>query len=102
MSYGGAAPSQGCSGIATPTLVHATVTDPLASNSGVIPAEAHVTTVAALTAPAAPSTQTLGTGGTSVSFNLQYYPTTTQTSGGCSASFSSNVWTITCPAGAAD
>ncbi|MDR3474290.1 MAG: hypothetical protein P4M09_21785 [Devosia sp.] len=98
VSYGGSAPSQGCSGITSPTLVHATVTDPLASNSGVIAAEAHVTGISTQTGPSAP-TVTVPTTGTAVSFTLSSYPTTTQTSGGCTATYSSSTWTVSCPAG---
>jgi Flp pilus assembly protein TadG len=105
IGYNTSAPSQGCGGITTtPTannIVKAPVTDPLANSAGVVAAEAHVATVASLTAPSAPSVVAAsGTGGTSVSLNLQYYPTTAQTSGGCTATFVSNTWTISCPAGA--
>jgi hypothetical protein len=98
VSYGGATPTQGCSGITTQTLTHASVTDPLATNTGVVAAESHVASIASQTGPAAP-TVTVGATGTTVSFTLSSYPTTTQTSGGCTATYSSSTWTVACPAG---
>ncbi|MCW2285369.1 hypothetical protein M2323_003324 [Rhodoblastus acidophilus] len=86
--------SQGCSGVTAGTIKQASVTDPLASTSGVSAAESHVASISTLTSPSAPSVPT-GT----ISFNLGWYPTTTQTSGSCSASNSGSTWTINCPAG---
>jgi len=98
VSYGGTTPSQPCSGIVA-SLSNAAITDPLVSNSGVVAAEAHLSSVATLAAPSAP-TVTANTSGTYVSLNLQYYPTTPQSSGGCAATFSNgNTWTVSCPAG---
>ncbi|WP_374544455.1 beta strand repeat-containing protein [Rhodoblastus sp.] len=97
VTYGGATPTQGCNGITTSTLTHASVTDPLASSSGVVAAENYISNLSlpTLSAPAAPTSS-----GTNVSFSLSYYPTTAQTNGGCTATYSGSTWTITCPAGA--
>ncbi|HUO54387.1 MAG TPA: pilus assembly protein TadG-related protein [Rhodoblastus sp.] len=85
------------------TVKKASTTDPLASNSGVIAAQAEVVTASALTRPTAPAAQAVvgptNTGGTNVSFSLGWSPTTTQTSGPCTARYASSAWTITCPAG---
>ena len=100
VSYGGSTPSQ-CTtptSIITSVLTKATVTDPLASNSGVVAAESHVASIASQTGPSAP-TVTVPTTGTQVSFTLSSWPTTTQTSGGCTATYSSSTWTVSCPAG---
>ncbi|MBB4201218.1 hypothetical protein GGD83_005056, partial [Rhodoblastus sphagnicola] len=110
VTYGGATPSAiSISNIHTgppASIIAQSVTDPLSANSGVLAAEAAATAAASITRPAAPSsinaqqiTPPAGTGGTNVSFNLQYYPTTQQQSGGCTATYQSSVWTISCPAG---
>jgi Flp pilus assembly protein TadG len=92
------APSEPCSGIVPPSgtasvkFAKTVTADPLASNSGVTSATSHMTTVAGLTSPSAP---TVPTGG-DISFG--YYPTSL-TAGGCSGSLSGNTWTLTCPSG---
>jgi hypothetical protein len=96
--YSTSAPSEPCSGIQAPsgetlTITRGESTDPLAGTSGVTTATSRLTTVAALTAPAAPTVS----GGTAVSFG--YSTTTTQsalTADGCSGTFSGNIWTVTC------
>lgn len=53
-----------------------------------------------ITAPSAPSSPT-NNGTVSPSFSLSSYPTTTQTNGGCTATYvsSSSSWAISCPSG---
>ncbi|MGA8171894.1 MAG: hypothetical protein WB816_13810 [Methylocystis sp.] len=81
--------------------VNQTIADPLATATQVTTAEGRLTTVAALTAPSAPTVTapTASSGGTawpSALTNLGYYPTATVTDSAtkCSASFSNNIWTI--------
>jgi hypothetical protein len=97
------APSQPCSGIQAPTGKTLTTTknltsDPLSSNAGVIAASNHISTVAAMTAPSAPTV-------TSSSNNINFAyttsgsqsPGTLASSMGCSASVAGgNTWTFTC------
>ncbi len=96
VSYNTSAPVVPCSNIRGSIFKQPT-TDPLATNSGVLAAEARQPVVSAMTAPSAPSV-TAPTGGVPVSFNLGYYPTTTQTSGSCTATYG-GVWTVSCPSG---
>jgi hypothetical protein len=95
VSYGGATPTQGCSGITTQTLTHASVTDPLATNTGVVAAEARVSSIASQTGPTAPTVTS-----PTISFDLGWSGAASQTSGGCTASRGTgSVWTITCANG---
>lgn len=95
------APSEPCNGIRPPTggslsLVKTAIADPLAGNAAVTAATGRVSTAAQLTSPAGPSVS----GGTSV--NFAYSPSSTQsqlTADGCSGTFSSPTWTVTCPSG---
>jgi hypothetical protein len=94
VSYGGATPTQGCSGITASTLTHASVTDPLATNTGVVAAEAHVASIASQAGPSAPTVSS-----PTISFDLSWKGATSQTSGSCTASLNSSTWTIACPNG---
>ncbi|MGH7015798.1 MAG: hypothetical protein ACRED8_01790, partial [Caulobacteraceae bacterium] len=99
--YDASPPSQGCSGIQAPSghtlsIVKALTADPLAGNADVAGAVGRLTGVAALTSPSIPSVPS----GTSIDF--AYSQSTTQSeaaAAGCSASYSSNTWTLTCPSG---
>jgi hypothetical protein len=101
VDYYSAAPSQPCNGIQAPTggtlsIARSLTADPLAGTSEVTAATGRLTTVAALTSPAAPSVVS-ETGGTAVSFG--YTVSTTQsalTADGCSGTFASPTWTVTC------
>jgi hypothetical protein len=92
------APSVGCSGIQAPTGKTLTIakkltTDPLAGTSPITTPVAHISTVAAMTSPSAPSVS----GGGDISF--AYTPSSTQsqaTADHCSASMSGSTWTLTC------
>ena len=96
VTYGGSPPSTPCNGLTAGSIANAPVTDPLAGASGVSAAQSRLGAVAAITAPAAP---TVPAG--AIAFNLAYWPTTTQASGGCTATFAApSAWTIACPAGA--
>ena len=96
--YNGAVPSQPCSGIQPPSgkpllISKKSSPDPLAANTEVAAATGHIPAVAALTSPAAPSL----TGGTAVSFAYSSAATITAVAAsGCTASFASPVWTVTC------
>lgn len=98
VSYDGSAPSVGCSGITAPGGGAATIskklsTDPLAGTSEVTTATGRVTTVTAETGPSAP---TVTTGG-DVQFAYNSTATIAQlTADGCTGSFASNTWTVTC------
>lgn len=90
--------SQGCSGIQAPTggslsISQGLSTDPLAGTTGVTAAVGRISTVSALAAPAGPT----NTAGSAVTFG--YTASTTQsqlTADGCSGTFASNIWTVTC------
>lgn len=89
------APSEPCGGIAAPSgsslsINHTNVTDPLAGNTGVATATGRLSTVAAITSPAAPTV----TSGTSVAF--AYKAATVPT--GCADSWNSSTstHTVTC------
>ena len=87
------APSQPCSGIQPPSgtstvkIKNVKSSDPLAANTEVSAATARITTVAALSAPAAPPT------GTPITFAYSGTPTLPS---GCTGVFSSPTWTVTC------
>jgi hypothetical protein len=63
--------------------------DPIAGNSEVTTATSRLSTVAAMTSPAAPSVST----GTDLNFG---YSPTTMSVGGCTGSLSGSTWTVTC------
>ena len=118
IKYEGSTPSQPCSGITTTSGMTkvSTVPDPLNSTAytapfltvsgGSSPVSTDITrtqgvtspSAPTITAPTAPSAPT-NNGTISPSFNLSSYPTTTQTNNGCTASYASNTWSISCPAG---
>jgi Flp pilus assembly protein TadG len=79
-------------GTASVNIVKVATSDPLAANTDVIAAFAHLTSVASLTGPAAPTVSA----GTAI--NLGYSPTSMSV-GGCTGTMSSNTWTFICPAG---
>ncbi|MGC1304457.1 MAG: hypothetical protein WA840_18980, partial [Caulobacteraceae bacterium] len=91
------APSQPCSGIQPPsgtgstTLTKTTTSDPLAGSAGVTAATGHMSSVAALTAPAAPTT------GANVTFGFGAAPS--MPTGCLAVSPSSGVWTVSCANG---
>jgi len=103
LDYNSAAlPSEPCTGIQPPTgtssvnIVKVTTPDPLASNSAVAAAFSHLTSVAAMTSPAGPTVSA----GTTISFAYSTSPTQAQlTAIGCTCSFASPTWTVTCPPG---
>ena len=98
VSYNGAAPTQGCSGIRGPNGTSASIskkltTDPLAGLSVVTTATARVSTVNGYSGPAAPTV----TGGGDVDFAYSTASTQAQlTTDHCSGTFASNTWTVTC------
>jgi Flp pilus assembly protein TadG len=99
VDWGSAAPTQGCTGIQPPSgtasvnIVNTTTADPLAANADLITAFAHLTSVASNTGPTVPN------GGAAITFGYGT-PTPAQlTAIGCTGSFASPVWTVTCPAG---
>lgn len=80
-------------GTSSVRYVHQTTADPLGGSTAVATATGRLATVAALASPSGPATST----GTNVAFG--YSTSTTQsavTADGCSASWSSPVWTVTC------
>jgi hypothetical protein len=99
-----AAPSQPCSGIAAPsggtlTTTKAATANWLASNSAITTATGHISTVAALTSPSAP-TVTANTN--DIAFGWTASSTESQaTAAGCSATWNSSTstWTLSCSTG---
>ena len=95
------APSQPCNGIqppsgATLSITKQVTTDPLAGTTEVTGATGRLSTVAALTSPSGP----VVSGGTALSFGYSTSPTQSQiTAAGCSSTFTSNIWTVSCPSG---
>src|SRR5580658_2745815 len=96
-----AVPSQPCGGIKPPggtasvNIIKVVTVDPLAANTAVASAFTHLASVATLTGPSGPTV----TGSTSLVFGYGT-PTTAQfTAVGCTGSFASPIWTVTCPAG---
>ena len=93
-----AAPSAPCTGITAPSgkslkIAKTLTADPVAGNAGVAAATAHITSVAAITAPAGPGV----TGGTAVDFAYSQASTQAALSAdGCSGTFAGNTWTVTC------
>ncbi len=94
-----AAPSQPCAGIQNPTGGPAKITrvvtaDPIANSSALSQAVARLTTVQAMMAPRSPSVAN----GPDINFAYQVAATQNQAiQAGCTASFASPVWTLTCP-----
>jgi hypothetical protein len=107
VDYNGAAPSQCASpasirppaGTASVNIIKVATVDPLASNTAVAAAFTHLASVASLTGPSGPTVS----GGTSMTFGYTSGsanpPQTLLTAIGCTGSFSSPTWTVTCPAG---
>jgi hypothetical protein len=93
-------PSEPCSGISAPSgktlsIAKKLTADPLAGTSPITTPVAHISTVAAMTAPSAP---TVSAGN---SINFAYTTTGSSSPGhlvpaGCSATFSSPTWTVAC------
>jgi hypothetical protein len=105
VDYNGAVPSQPCSGIEPPAgtasvnIIKVATVDPLASNSAVAAAFTHLASVAKLTGPSGPTVPagaSMTFGYTSGSSNP---PQNQLTPIGCTGSFASPTWTVTCPAG---
>ncbi|MGH6985743.1 MAG: pilus assembly protein TadG-related protein [Caulobacteraceae bacterium] len=101
VDYANGAPSEPCNGITAPSggslrLLKVTTPDPLAGSLGVATATNRLASVIALSSPAAPSVPA----GTSIAFGWSQSTTQSEaTAAGCSASFSSSTWTLTCPSG---
>jgi hypothetical protein len=94
VTYNTTVPSQPCSGISG-SITKTPTADPLASNAGIVQAAAHASSLSSLTSPSAPSVPS----GKSITFDWSTSATSAATSAGCSASFSSPTWTLTCPPG---
>jgi hypothetical protein len=94
LSYNGAAPSQPCGGI-TGAITKASVSDPLATNAGVIAASARAVADESLTAPTIASVHT----GASITFDYSNSAVAVASAAGCVASYSDGTWTVTCPSG---
>ena len=98
VTYDSTAPTIGCSGIKGPNNTTASIsqkltTDPLAGTTGLTTATGRIATVTSETGPSAP---TVTTGG---DVDLAYSTSSTQsqlTHDGCSGTFASNTWTVTC------
>ncbi|HET6236624.1 MAG TPA: Tad domain-containing protein [Acetobacteraceae bacterium] len=97
------APSEPCSGIQAPSgkslsISKKSTSDPMSGNSAISTLVGHISTVAGMTSPSAP---TASTGGGPIVFG--YSPTSGTGSAaaqaatdGCSATFSGSTWTVTC------
>jgi Flp pilus assembly protein TadG len=94
LNYNGSAPSIGCGGVTGPVR-KAQTADPFAGHAGVSAASARATAAGSLAAP------TIGavTAGTNITFDYGTSAKTVVQAAGCTASFASPVWTVTCPAG---
>ena len=100
-----AIPSQPCTGIKPPAgttsvnIVKVVTPDPLGGNTAVAAAFTHLASVASLAGPSGPTVAT----GTNMSFGYSLRPDnppqTQLTAIGCTGSFASPTWTVTCPAG---
>jgi hypothetical protein len=101
----GAVPSQPCGGIKPPSgtasvnIIKVATADPLATNTAVAAAFTHLASVATLTGPSGPTVAA----GTSMTFGYTSgatnAPQNQLTPMGCTGSFASPIWTVTCPAG---
>jgi len=101
LDYNGAVPSQPCAGIKPPAgtasvnIIKVATADPLATNAAIASAFTHLASVATLSGPAGPTVAA----GTTLVFGYGT-PTAAQfTTIGCTGSFASPIWTVTCPAG---
>jgi len=102
LDYNSAAvPSQPCGGIKPPAgttsvnIIKVATADPLGTNTAVANAFTHLASVAKLTGPSGPTVAA----GTTLVFGYGT-PTPAQfTTVGCTGSFASPIWTVTCPAG---
>ncbi len=89
----------GCTDIYPPTgtsavsFTHTTSTDKLAGNGTITTATSRLGTVSAITSSAAPTV----TGGTAITLGYGSTPSPNVLPSGCTASFSSPTWTISCP-----
>jgi Flp pilus assembly protein TadG len=96
--YSSSAPSQPCNGIQPPSgstlsIKKSLTADPLAGTTEVTGATSRLSTVSALASPSAPAV----TGGTPISFGYTQSTTESQlVADGCTGTFSSNIWTVTC------
>ncbi len=98
--YNGAAPTVGCAGGIVGTIKKISTPDPLASNAGIIAAEARAAANESLAAPTMPTMPSRPTGGTSITFDWSNQAAS-ETPAGCTATspaYSAN-WTVTCAAG---
>ena len=91
VDYNGSVPTVGCSGIVG-AVKKVSSADPLASNAGVVAANARAVADETLTSPTIASV----TGGTNIAFGYSGIPTMPS---GCSAVLSSPTWTVTCASG---
>ena len=94
VNYNGAAPTQGCSGITGPIRKAATA-DPLAGSAAVASASARATAAGSLATPTIPSVAA----GSDLAFDYRNSAAAPLTSAGCTSSYASGTWTVTCPAG---
>jgi hypothetical protein len=98
VTYDSSAPTVGCGGITGPGGTSASIsqkltTDPLAGTAGVTAATGRLSTVTALTGPSAPTTPSGG----DINFAYSQSSTISQAAAdGCTASYGSNTWTLTC------
>ncbi len=94
IQYNGSAPTVGCSGI-TGTMKKVSTSDPLAGNTAIVGANARAVVNETLTGPTIPSAPN---GGPNPSFGWSSTPAPSLPTG-CSASWSSPTWTVSCAAG---
>lgn len=92
VNYNGAAPSSGCGAISGP-MKKAATSDPLTGSSAVASASARAVAAGSLTAPTIPAVPS----GPDVLFDYSNTPKTVLQGIGCTATFSSPTWTVTCP-----
>jgi hypothetical protein len=109
LDYNSAAvPSEPCTGIKPPAgttsvnIVRTTTANPLAANTAVSGAFAHLATVARLAGPSGPVAPGVA-GGNDLSFGYSndaaQPPRSVLTAAGCTGSFAGSTWTVACPAG---
>ncbi|MDB5545287.1 MAG: hypothetical protein JWO64_2436 [Hyphomicrobiales bacterium] len=94
VNYNGAAPSVGCGGITGPVR-KAQTADPFIGNTGVSAASARATAAGSLVAP----TISAVTPGTNITFDYGVTAKAVLLAVGCTGTFASPTWTVTCPAG---
>ena len=92
--YNGATPTQPCSGISGP-IKKASTADPLASNAGVVAANARAIADESMVRPTIPTIPSTPSG-VNLSFGYSGNP---MSGTGCTGTLSSGTWTVTCPAG---